>query len=178
MKTPIQLFVAIAVLLAAATVTAQVYKWVDKDGKVQYTDTPPPVDAKGTPKKVDTRPASGPAATPATPAAPAKAGPGKDVGKDAAKGAPAKPLTLEERNKESEKRRAEQADVEKKAAEQAKVDKANQERCKDATRYLRDLETGRAISTTDDSGERKILDDAARAAEVTRARNAMSESCK
>ena len=175
MKTPIQLFVAIAVLLAAATVTAQVYKWVDKDGKVQYTDTPPPADAKGTPKKVDTRPASGPAATPA---APAKAAPGKDAGKDAAKGAPAKPLTLEERNKESEKRRAEQAEAEKKAGEQAKVDKANQERCKEATRYLRDLETGRTISTTDDAGERKIMDDAARAAEVTRARNAMSESCK
>jgi hypothetical protein len=178
MKTPIQLFVATAVLLAAATVTAQVYKWVDKDGRVQYTDTPPPVDAKGTPKKVDTRPASGPTATPAEPAAVANAAPGKEAGKDAAKGALAKPLTLEERNKESEKRRAERAELEKKAAEQAKLDKANQERCKEATRYLRSLETGRAISTTDDSGERKILDDAARNAEVARARNAMSESCK
>jgi hypothetical protein len=171
MKTPIQLFVAVAVLLAAATVTAQVYKWVDKDGKVQYTDTPPTVDAKGTPKKVDTRPASG---SVVTPVAPAKSAPAKDAGK----AAPAKPLTLEERNKDSEKRRAEQMEAEKKAADQAKVDKAYQERCKEATRYLRSLESGRPISTTDDAGERKIMDDAARNAEVARARNAISESCK
>lgn len=175
MKTPIQLFVALAVLLAAATVTAQVYKWVDKDGKVQYTDTPPPTDVKGTPKKVDTRPASAPAAIPA---APTKSAPDNDAGKDTAKGALAKPLTLEERSKESDKRRAERIEAEKKAAEQAKLDKANQERCKEATHYLRDLETGRPISTTDDAGERKILDDAARSAELARARSAMSQSCK
>jgi len=164
MKTPIQLFVALAVLLAAATVTAQVYKWVDKDGKVQYTDTPPPTDVKSTPKKVDTRPASGPAAIPA---APTKSAPDKDAGKDIAKGAPARPLTLEERSKESDKRRAERVEAEN-----------NQERCKEATHYLRDLETGRPISTTDDAGERKILDDAARSAEVARARSAMGQSCK
>ncbi|MBC7625590.1 MAG: DUF4124 domain-containing protein [Aeromicrobium sp.] len=175
MKTPIQLFVAIAVLLAAATVTAQVYKWVDKDGKVQYTDTPPPADAKGTPKKVDTRPAAG---SVVTPLAPAKSPPAKDAGKDAAKSVPAKPLTLDERNKESEKRRTDQVAAEKKAAEQAKVDKANQDRCKEATRYLRDLESGRPISVADEAGERKMLDEAARNTELARARNAMGESCK
>ncbi len=179
MKSPIQLFVAIAILLATATVTAQVYKWVDKDGKVQYSDTPPPVDGKDAPKKVDIKPASGAAGSPAAKTDAAKTDAAKKGGdKDAAKAAQNKPLTLEERNKESEKRRTEQAEAEKKAAEQAKVDKANQDRCKEATRYMRDLETGRPISTTDDSGERKMLDDNARAAELARARNAMNESCK
>ena len=42
MKSPVQLFTAVAILLATATVAAQVYKWVDKDGKIQYSDTPPP----------------------------------------------------------------------------------------------------------------------------------------
>lgn len=65
MKSPLQLFVAIAVLLATATVAAQVYRWVDKDGKVHFSDTPPPTDSKGTAaKKVDVRPASGAAAPP------------------------------------------------------------------------------------------------------------------
>jgi hypothetical protein len=178
MKSPIQLFVAIAVLLATATVTAQVYKWVDKDGKVQYSDTPPPVDAKATPKKVEIKPAAGSAATPAPAPAQTKSAPGKDAGKDAAKGAPTKPLTLEERNKESDKRRAEQVEADKKAAEESRIAQANQERCKEATRYARDLETGRPISTTDDSGERKMLDDSARAAEVSKAKAAMAESCK
>jgi hypothetical protein len=171
MKSPIQLFVAIAVLLATATVTAQVYKWVDKDGKVQYSDTPPPADAKASPKKVELKSAAAPAGAP-PPAS------GKDAGKDAAKSAPGKPLTLEERNKEYDKRRAEQLDAAKKAAEQARLDKTNEERCKGATRYLRDLETGRPINTTDDSGDRKLLDDNARASEMTKARAAMTESCK
>ncbi|HCG52616.1 MAG TPA: hypothetical protein DEX10_04350 [Betaproteobacteria bacterium] len=174
MKSPIQLFVALAILLATATVTAQVYKWVDKDGKVLYTDIPPPADGKGAAKKLEIKSGSGKTEAPTPKADAAK----KSNDKDAAKSPPGKPLTLEERNKESEKRRAEQAEAEKKAAEQAKIDKANQERCKEATRYMRDLETGRPISTTDDAGERKLLDDNTRAAERTRTRNVMNESCK
>jgi len=180
MKFSIQLFIAIAVLLAAATVTAQVYKWVDKEGKVQYSDTPPPPDIKSQPKKVDTRPAAGAASVPAkAPAADAATGAAKGAAAGNTKGTTSdKPKTLADLNKESEKRRADALDAEKKAGEQAKMDRANQDRCRDATRYFRDLETGRPIGTTDETGERKILDDSARAAEVAKARNAMSESCK
>ena len=43
---------AAAVLALAATAAqAQMYRWVDKDGKVRYTDTPPPASAKGVQKK-------------------------------------------------------------------------------------------------------------------------------
>lgn len=175
MKSSIQLFIAIAVLLAAATVTAQVYKWVDKDGKVQYSDTPPP-NAKSEPKTVDTRPAAGAASVPAKAlAVDATKGVAKGNAKDAATD---KPKTLADLNKESEKRRADALEAEKKVGEQAKKDKANQDRCREATRYFRDLETGRPISITDDSGERKMLDETARATEVAKARNAMTESCK
>ncbi len=182
MKSSIQLFIAIAVLLAAATVTAQVYKWVDKDGKVQYSDTPPP-NAKSEPKTVDTRPAAGAASVPAKAlAVDATKGVAKDGTKDAkgnAKDAATdKPKTLADLNKESEKRRADALEAEKKVGEQAKKDKANQDRCREATRYFRDLDTGRPISITDDSGERKMLDETARATEVAKARNAMTESCK
>lgn len=47
-RIPICLVCALA-LLAAAAAQAQstVYRWVDKDGKVQFTDSPPPADAKG-----------------------------------------------------------------------------------------------------------------------------------
>ena len=41
---------AIALLLAglamASGAEAQMYKWVDKDGKTHYTDMPPPPDTK------------------------------------------------------------------------------------------------------------------------------------
>src|SRR5689334_22388498 len=46
-----------AALCAAIAAQAQVYKYIDKDGKVQYTDRPPD-DAKKTEIKVD--PASDP----------------------------------------------------------------------------------------------------------------------
>ncbi len=42
------LLAALATVLAsaAAAQTHPVYRWVDKDGKVNYSDLPPPVDAK------------------------------------------------------------------------------------------------------------------------------------
>ena len=49
MKSPVQLFAAIAIFLATATVAAQVFKWIDKDGKVNFSDTPPPAEAVGAP---------------------------------------------------------------------------------------------------------------------------------
>jgi glutaredoxin len=42
------------VSVAGAAILAQaqtVYRWVDKDGKVQYSDTPPPADAKSSQQK-------------------------------------------------------------------------------------------------------------------------------
>ncbi len=60
-----RLAIAVVAMLVAATAGAQMYRWVDKDGKVQYTDTPPPAAAKSVQKR-DTAPAS----TSAGPAAP------------------------------------------------------------------------------------------------------------
>ncbi len=173
MKSPIQLFIAIAVLLAAATVTAQVYKWVDKDGKVQYSDIPPSPDAKGVePKKVDVRAAAGPAV-------PANA---KDAPKDSKatnKATPKDaPKSLADRAKDSDKRRADEAAAAKKSADDDQVVKANQARCKDATRYMAELNSGRPIGGTDDAGGRKILDDEGRNAEIVKVRAVMNESCK
>jgi glutaredoxin len=49
MKPRIALLLCMAGSLAASAALAQstVYRWVDKDGKVQFTDSPPPADAKG-----------------------------------------------------------------------------------------------------------------------------------
>jgi len=45
-----KLAIAAAAMLVAATASAQMYRWVDKDGKVYYTDTPPPGAAKSVQK--------------------------------------------------------------------------------------------------------------------------------
>jgi len=45
-------FTAAAILsIACADAAGQAYRWVDKEGRVHYTQTPPPPDAKGVQKK-------------------------------------------------------------------------------------------------------------------------------
>ncbi len=43
-----QLFLAIILSLSSANVPAEMYKWVDEEGNVQYTQTPPPGSASAT----------------------------------------------------------------------------------------------------------------------------------
>jgi glutaredoxin len=45
MAKPLLIALGGAALLFAAAASAQLYRWVDKDGKVHYTDTPPPASA-------------------------------------------------------------------------------------------------------------------------------------
>jgi hypothetical protein len=151
MKSPIQLFIALAVLLAAATVAAQVYKWVDKDGKVQFSDTPPP-DAKTEAKKIDVKPASGSTA--------------------------AATKSLAEKSKEFDKRKAAEAEKAKKAGEEEKTKAQNQEACETAKAYANDLQSGRPINRSNAQGERSFMSDEERAAELAKARSTMAEACK
>lgn len=165
MRSPVQILVALAILLATATVAAQVFKWIDKDGKVHFTDTPPPADAvKGEAKKVMIAPSGGPAAS-NTKAAAKDAG--KDGGKGAAKGA--------EKGADKAKTEAVKA---KKEEENERIAKQNEERCREAKRYMSSLESGAPIFRNNDAGERNLMSDAERSSEMTRAKTAISESCK
>lgn len=154
MKSPVQLFIALAILLATATVAAQVYKWVDKDGKVQYTDTPPPASAtKSEAKKIETAPAT--------------------VTKSSA---PTK--TLQDRTKDFDKRKADDAEKAKKIDADQQNAAANAANCREANIAVKSLETGRPIARTTESGAREILDDEARQAELAKARKAVADFCK
>ena len=169
MKSPVQIFVAIAVLLATATVAAQVYKWVDKDGQVQYTDTPPPPGAA----KIEAKKINSTVASPTSPIA-AAAAPGAKPG-DAAKSPKDK---AKDAAKEAEKRKTDASNVAKKDEETQRNAKANEERCKGATSNLREYESGRPVARTNESGERVILNDDERLAEAAKMRVAMTEACK
>jgi Domain of unknown function (DUF4124) len=170
----IAIVIAITLLLATATVTAQVYKCVAKDGKVQYSDIPPPTDVKcDAPKKIDTRVASSPLELPP---ATSKAASDTKANKDSK--AKDGPKTLADKAKDFDKRRADDVDAAKKAAETERIAKANKARCSEATSFLRDIESGRPMASSDEKGERVILDDAARNVQMERARTAMTESCK
>jgi hypothetical protein len=141
---------ATALLVIAAPAAAQLYKWVDKDGRTQYTDTPPPADARST-QQIRTQAAG------TTP--PATGG-------------------IAAQEKDFQKRRADAAKAGTKAEEDAKAAEANAERCTQARGYLATLNDGGRIKRTRADGQQEFLDDAAIESEKKRAQAAMQDSCK
>src|SRR5215208_1953659 len=114
-----RLLVILAALAFSATASAQAYKWVDKDGKVRYGDTPPP-GVKATPLK-------GPARAPTPPAS-------ANAKKDAGAKDKEKPLTPEAafRKRQQEKQEAEQK------AEKERADAGTKrQNCDNAQTHLR-----------------------------------------
>lgn len=154
MKSPVQLLIAFAIMLATATVFAQVYRWVDKDGKVNYTDTPPPKDTKGEAKKVELKPSSA-----------------TSDGVDRFK-------ATQKNLSEIDKRRTEAAKAAEKASEARSINEQNAEACKDARRNLAEYDSGRPLTTTDDAGERKVMSDEDRAASVRRMQAIIAQTCR
>lgn len=152
-----KLFLFAALLASASLALGQQFKWVDKDGRVQYGDSPPP-GAKVTRLKP---PAAGtPTATSTSPAA-------KDGKKD-------KPLSPEEAFQKRQKEAKEQQ--EKSAKEQADAN-TKKENCARAQDQLRTLSSGQRITRIDQKGERQFLDDQQLAAEQSRAQAAVREAC-
>ncbi|HWA39842.1 MAG TPA: DUF4124 domain-containing protein [Burkholderiales bacterium] len=157
-----KLLLLLAALAFAGAAAAQQFKWVDKDGRVRYGDTPPP-GVKATPLGA---PATGRAPAPAPEAA------AKDA-RDAKKG----PLTPAEQ--EAEFRRRQQAAT-KDAEKQAKADedaRARKQNCVNAQASLRQLESGERVARLNEKGEREFLEDSQRAGEIARARKSVSEWC-
>ncbi len=149
-------------LAAGAAGADQIYKWIDKDGKVHYGDRPS-AGAK-------TTSISAPAAPAGSPAAPAAAN-GKAAAKDS------KPLTPAEQEQAFRKRQADAA----KAADKAEKERADQaakaDNCERAKENLRQIESGQRIARLDANGERYFVDDEQRAQEAAKVREAMQKSC-
>jgi glutaredoxin len=57
-----RVFIAFSLLACALTAQAQLYRWTDESGKVHYTDTPPPANAKNVQKKGSASPGGAEAA--------------------------------------------------------------------------------------------------------------------
>jgi len=146
---------AFALSFAAA---AQQYKWVDKDGRVQYGDSPPP-GVKATPM----RPGTG---APTAPASPGAAG--KPAGK--APTAAEQDAAFRQRQQDAEKQAAKSAQADQEAA-------AKKDQCARAQEYLRSLEAGVRVARTDAKGERYFLEDAEIAQETAKARQLVQQNC-
>jgi type IV secretory pathway VirB10-like protein len=167
-----------AVLIAgvAPSVMAQ-WMWIDQNKVRHASDRPPPPDVPE--KDILQRPRNLPppkaaAAAPAQPASAAASSaaasaPGDNVADAKARTDPA--LEAKRRAAEQEKKAA--AD-----AEQQRTNAARAENCSRAKNYLQTLESGIRIQRTSPQGEREFLDDAQRAQEAQRAKDAVARDCR
>jgi hypothetical protein len=150
-----RILVFAALTAFAALAFGQQYKWIDKDGRVQYGDAPPPgVSATRLP---------GSGAAPAAPAA-----------EPQSKG----PLTPAEQEAAFRKRQLEAGKERDKQAQADQLARDRQENCARAQAALRSYESGTRVARTDTKGERYFLDEAQVAQETAKARQAAQESCK
>lgn len=157
------IFIGLAAV-AVGTAHAQAYKWVDKNGHVEYGDIPPR-GAKVTPLRAvapPTAPASAPAAST------------KGDAKDAKKG----PLTPAQQELEFRRRMKAAQDAAAKADRERKAAEEKKENCANARQTLRTLQSGQRIARIDSKGERYFISDAQRAQDAARARAAVRQWCK
>jgi len=149
MKT---VFLIIAVWSLCLSAHAGLNKWVDADGKVHYSDTPPQ-DVK-------------------TQSIPIISGKGQTE-------APAtySNKSYAEREAELRKSKQEKTKASEKAELQASESALKKQNCSSAQQNLRHMEEGTRVVTYDANGERSYLDDAAREQRMNEIRKSISENC-
>jgi hypothetical protein len=139
----------LACVLAAASAQAQVYKWVDENGKVQYGDKPPD-KVKAAPVAITPGPADAPTAKP-------------DDWKQ---------KDLEFQRRKIERERQEQGP----RAQQAEANRAAW--CSDSRRRLGLLQEQVPVYQRNDKGERVYVEDKDRARIMDELRGSIAENCK
>lgn len=142
------MMVAIALALSPAAM-AQLYKSVDKDGRVIYTDQPP---------------ASGNAKTINIPRS--------------VTDAPAPSKSYVAQDKENEKKKKEANEKAAKAGDPAKKAQEDQARCAQAKSAYQMYADGGRIFKSDEKGERVFLSDAEIESARAKSRREMDEACK
>jgi len=146
-----RLIILALVAAAAPAAIAQLYKYVDKDGKTVYSDTPPAnTDSKQINVPVSRPPAAGAAA----------------------------PKSAVELDKDLEKGRKSAADKQKKADEEAARVAQNELRCTQLKGNYEMYSQGGKIQKTNDKGERELMSDADIESARERTRREMDEACK
>ena len=151
-------------LCAALPASAQLYKWVDSDGKVQYSDKPPPSNVKVEKLRGPARASDAPATGEVKGAAQ----------KDAAKSGP---KTAVEQDQAFRKRQLDAAKAQEEEAKKQAQARDREEKCKRAKAALANLEIGGRQTRIDEKGERVFLDDAQIAQETARARANAALAC-
>jgi Domain of unknown function (DUF4124) len=144
------LLVLALALAASPLASAQMYKYLDKDGKTVYSDQAPP--------NTDTKQLNIPSGVTSSPAA--------------------APKNAVERDKDLQKGRDEARDRAKKADDAVKQAEAKDQQCAAAKMAYQTYADGGRIAKYNDKGERIFLGDEEIDAERERSKREMDEACK
>ena len=140
-------YLPICLLLLSFSAYGALTKWVDDDGKVHYSDGPPPENVKTKPITTPHDPVSG------------------------------VPKTFVEREAEMKKAQKAKEDAAKKAAQQQEEALTKQKNCTAAKANLRTFESNSPLSTYNDKGESINMDDTARQQNIEEARKQIGIFC-
>lgn len=161
------LLVGAAACVVSLSALAQ-WQWVDPNGRKVFSDRPPPPDipeknilrqgSKASPPPSDARSGSSDAAVTNSPSVAKVSGEDKEL--------------------LAKKRKAEEADAAKRKAEEEKAAQIRRDNCERAQRGKANLDAGMRIFKTNANGEREVLDDAARAAELQRLQSTIDSDCR
>lgn len=160
---------AIAALALPLAAVAQ-WQWVDKDGRKVFSDQPPPASVPD--KNILRRPGKFTPA-PVDPTAAASAA----VGGASGPTMPAPKLTGKDKTLEEKKKQQDAAAQEAKKAEEERQARTRAENCERAKSAKASYDSGVRIGRTNAKGEREVLDDAARAADVKRLQGLIDSEC-
>lgn len=147
-------YLLLLLILTSTNAFAEINKWVDSNGKVHYSDQPPPPDAK--PKTLrsfsDTQ--------------------------DSASSSVAATKTIAEREADLKKEQKAKNETADKAAQKKAVADAQKANCDAAQQNMRALQDGIRMMEINAKGERSYLDDAQREQRLAKAQKDISTYCK
>lgn len=168
------LLAAVSAAALAVPLSGQAqWAWRDAAGKMVYSDQPPPKSVPA--RDVVRQPAAAPARRQSPPAEPTA-----DAADAKAAAAPARAPAPTVADREIESRRRQQllAEAEKKAADEEAQRALAAKNCERLNAYLRALEGGHRIGRVNAAGEKEILGDAERSAEMQRTRGQIEQDCR
>jgi len=152
----------ILLMLSSAHAVADLSKWVDENGKVHYSDQPPPANVKA--KTLRSTPDTPPSLTSASGVA--------------ASSAPPAVKTIAEREAELKKAQKAKKDAADKAAQEQAVIEENKTNCEASRQNLRTLQEGMRIVEISANGERSYISDEQRQQRIAKAQQDISSYCK
>ena len=160
-------FWCLTIVLLSAPVYAEIYKWQDKDGRILYSDIPPPSNIKNEPmlgKKIPKSPAQ-------------LANPG-NADLQQPKDSPGSKVAVPSSKDEAALKRAKDADTQMKIdeAKQAEL-RLRQENCANAKRDFAMFNNGGRIVTTDMKGDFQYMGDDDIAKGKANAQQAIAKFC-